>query len=212
MNAAYTENMLLEPRSATITISGNELQQIASIIQAAGEPVVYVSPESIEVGYLAGNTTLTVTSNTDWTATEEVDWLTVTNSGSGNGTITVNYIENPIYEDRTAAIIISIGSGNPVVVNVTQHSSEVGIPENDQDGLRIYPNPAKSLFVIEANATTYPAMDVRLTDPSGVTVLTQTCKGKERYSFDISGLSAGTYTLNIKSNEKNVSRKIVIIK
>lgn len=212
MNAAYTENMLLEPRSATITISGNELQQIASIIQAAGEPVVYVSPESIEVGYLAGNTTLTVTSNTDWTATEEVDWLTVTNSGSGNGTITVNYIENPIYEDRTAAISISIGSGNPVVVNVTQHSSEVGIPENDQDGLRIYPNPAKSLFVIEANATTYPVMEVRLTDPSGVTVLTQTCKGKERYSFDISGLSAGTYTLNIKSNDKNVSRKIVIIK
>ncbi|HLN52922.1 MAG TPA: BACON domain-containing carbohydrate-binding protein [Lentimicrobium sp.] len=212
MNATYTENMLFEPRSATITISGNGLEQIASIIQAAGEPVVYVSPETVEVGYLAGTTNLTVTSNSDWTVTEEADWMTVTNSGTGNGTITVDYIENPIYEDRTAVITVSVGSGTPAVINFTQHASEVGIPENDQDGIRIYPNPAKSLFVIEANASLYPEMDVRLTDPAGATVLSETCKGKDRYTFDIKDLSAGTYTLNIKSNEKSISRKVVIIK
>lgn len=212
MNVTYTENMLLESRSATITISGNELQKEASIIQAAGEPVVYVSPESIEVGYLAGSTSLTVTSNTDWTATKDAEWLTITESGSGNGTIEVTYTENPVYEDRTAVITISIGSGNPVLVNVTQHASEVGIPENEQDGLRIYPNPAKNVFVIEANTSMHPVMEVRLADQTGVTVLTQTCKGKDRYTFDISDLAAGTYTLNIKSNEKSISRKVVVVK
>ncbi len=212
MSAAYSENMLLEPRSATITISGNDLQQNASIIQAAGEAVVYVSPENVEVGYLAGSTDLTVTSNTDWTATEEADWLTITPSGSGNGIITANYTENPVYEDRTTPITVSIGSGNPVVVNFVQRASEVGIPENDQDGLRIYPNPAKNVFVIEANSATYPVMDVRVTDPAGMVVLQQVCKGKERYSFDVKNLSAGTYTLNIQSAEKSISRKIVIVK
>ena len=212
MNAVYAENQSLESRSATITISGNDLQQVASLIQAAGEPTLFVSPETVEVTYFAGTTELTVTSNTDWTATDNADWMTITEAGSGNGTITVNYTENPAYVDRTAVITITIAGKDPVLVNITQRASEVGIIENGIDGLSIYPNPATSQFVIEANTNMYPNMTVRLTDAAGRTVLSQECKGNERYTFDISGIAEGAYTVNILSNDKNVTRKIVVVR
>jgi len=209
MNIPYTENQTLQSRSATITITGPELQQVVSILQAAGEPSVFVSPETVEVTYQAGSTNLTVTSNTDWTATENADWLTITNSGSGNGTIAVTYTENPDYSDRVAPINVSVAGQEPVVVNFTQRASEVGIEETATDGLRIYPNPAVRQFVIEANKTDYPKMTVKLADPSGMNVLTQECSGKERYTFDVSKLSTGNYTVTIQSATRNVIRKIV---
>jgi len=212
MNATYAENQTLVSRSATITITGNELQQVASLIQAAGEAVIFVSPETVEVTYLAGATELTVTSNTDWTATDDAEWITITPSGSGNGTIAVTYTENPAYVDRTAVITITIAGKDPVQVTITQRASEIGIEENSIDGLSIYPNPATSQFVIEANTNMYPWMTVRLTDAAGVTVLTQECKGDQRYTFDISKLSAGTYTINIQTDGRNVARKIVVIR
>lgn len=212
LNAEYTENIALVDRTAIVTIAGADQSVDVTITQAAGEPLVYVSPESLEVTYPAGTTNLTVTSNTDWTATSNAEWLTVTASGSLSGTITVNYTENPLYVDRNATISISIAGGTPVNVAVTQRASEVGIAETALDGLKIYPNPATTQFVIEANTTLYPQMTVKLTDPAGLTVLTKECKGKDRYTFNISDLSVGTYTINILSADKTVARKIVIVK
>ncbi len=212
MNAEITENLTLVERSAIITVSGNELSVNASIIQAAGEAMVYISPENAEVTYQAGTTNLTVTSNTDWTATETADWMTITPSGTGNGTIAVNYTENPAYVDRVAPISVAVAGKEPVIVTVTQRASEVGIEETNVDGLRIYPNPANNRFVIEANKALYPQMTVKLSDPAGTTVLTEECKGKDRYTFDVSNLSAGTYTISIITTDKNVARKIVIVK
>ncbi|MGE5318260.1 MAG: BACON domain-containing protein [Chloroflexota bacterium] len=212
MSVPYTENQTLISRSATITITGADQQQSVSIIQAAGEPNVFVSPETVEVTYPAGSTNLTVTSNTDWTATDEADWLTITAAGSGNGTITADYTENPLYSDRIAHISIAVAGKTPVQVLFTQRASEVGIEENFQDGLSIYPNPANKQFVLRAATSLYPKMKVRIADAAGLNVLTQDCTGKERYTFDVSKLSAGTYTLSIITDQKTISRKIVIVR
>lgn len=212
MNAQYSANMTFVERSAVITIHGNEIQQELSVIQAAGEAVVYVSPMTPEVTYLAGTTNLTVTSNADWTATDDADWTTITASGSGNGTIVVDYAQNPLHAQRIANISVAVAGKTPVVVQLKQRESEVGIEENTLDGIRIYPNPATTQFVIEANKTMYPQMTVRVVDPSGNTVLTKECTGKERYSFDVTNIAAGTYSINIITTDKNISRKVVIIK
>lgn len=210
MIVPYTENLALQSRSAAITISGADQQQGVSIIQAAGEPNVYVSPETVEVNYLAGSTNLTVTSNTDWTVTDDSDWLTVTPAGSGNGTIVADYTENPVYTDRTALISVTVAGKAPVVINFLQRASEVGIEENAKDGLNIYPNPANKQFVIETAGNLYPVMTVMMSDGTGANVLTRECTGKERYTFDVSNLTTGTYTLSIISGQKTITRKIVI--
>lgn len=211
LSVQYAENMELVQRSATININGNTSTQL-TINQAAGVPVVYISPETLEVDYIAGSTTLTVTSNTAWTATDDAEWLTVTASGNGSGSIDANFTENPTYVERTATITVAITGGDPKTVALTQKPSTVGMEETALEGLRIYPNPASSQFVIEANATMYPNMTVKLSTPSGKSVLTQECSGKERYTFDISKLTAGTYTISIITAEKNVARKLVIVK
>lgn len=212
MNVPYQENLTLQSRTAIITISGADLQQQVVINQAAGEATVYVSPENVEVGYLAGNTNLTVTSNTDWTATDDADWLTITESGSGNSSITASFTENPNYTDRIANISVAVAGKAPVVVPFTQRASEVGIEENFADGIRIYPNPVNKQFVLEANITQYPQMTVRLIDSKGLNNLTSDCTGKERYTFDVSKLPAGAYSVNIQTEEKNITRKIVIVR
>jgi PKD repeat protein len=211
LSIQYAENMELVSRSATITISGNNSTEL-TINQAAGVPVVYISPETLEVDYIAGSTTLTVTSNTAWTATDNADWLTVTASGNGSGSIDANFTENLTYVERTAIITVTITGGDPKTVTLTQKPSTVGMEETALDGLRIYPNPASSQFVIEANVTMYPSLTVKLSNPAGTSVLTQECSGKERYTFDVSKLTAGTYTINIITAEKNVARKLVIVK
>jgi hypothetical protein len=62
---------------------------------------------------------LTVTSVGAWTANPSQTWLTVTPSGSGNGSITVTASVNPGTTARTAVITV-IGSGSSVTVPVTQ--------------------------------------------------------------------------------------------
>ncbi len=212
MNAVYSANMTLQERSAIITIEGHDLIQQASVIQAAGQPMVFVSPENIEVSYLAGTTVLTVTSNTDWTVTENADWLTTTSGGTGNGSLEINYNENETYIDRTTDITVAVTGGDPVIVVFTQTASTVGIEEFDSEGLRIYPNPAGNQFVLEANAQKFTNMTVSVSDPAGLVVLTRECNGSERHTFDVSKLSSGTYMINIKSKDLNISRKLVIIK
>lgn len=212
INATYSENQSLVSRSATITITGNDLVVLASLIQAAGEPMIYVSPENINVPYLAGSTSLTVTSNTDWTASADSAWITLTPSGNGNGSITVDYIENPYYADRTSTISVAVTGKEPVAVTMTQNSSELALPENEIDGLRIYPNPASDQFVIEANSLLYPVMEVLLKNPAGETVMTKTCSGKDKYIFNTHDLSSGTYMIHIDSKDHSITRKIVIVK
>lgn len=211
LSVQYAENMELVARSASISINGNNSTEL-TVNQAAGVPVVYISPETLEVDYIAGSTTLTVTSNTAWTAADDAEWLTVTASGNGSGSIDANFIENPTYVERTATITVTIIGGDPKTVTLTQKPSTVGMEETAIDGLRIYPNPASSQFVIEANTAMYPKMTVKLSNTAGTSVLTQECSGKERYTFDISKLTAGTYTISIVTAEKSVARKIVIVK
>jgi len=212
INAAYPENQSLISRSATITITGNDLVVLASLIQAAGEPMIYVSPENINVPYLAGSTSLTVTSNTDWTASADSAWITLTPSGNGNGSITVDYIENPYYVDRISTITVAVAGKEPIAVTITQNSSELALPENEIDGLRIYPNPASDQFVIEANSLLYPVMEVLLKNPAGETVMAKTCSGKDKYIFNTHDLSSGTYMIHIDSKDHSITRKIVIVK
>ncbi len=210
--ADYEENLTLSERSAMITLQGHDLSQQASVIQAAGEPMVFVSPEEVEVSYHPGATTLTVTSNTDWTVTDDAEWLTTTAGGSGNGSLELTYIENTTYVDRQANISVAIDGADPVIVRLTQTASTVGIEDLNVAGLRIYPNPAVNEFILEAGTAVKSSINVSLSDPSGSNIFTRECSGNERYTFDLSNIPAGTYMINIKSDDINISRKLVIVR
>jgi len=208
----YEQNPTIAERSAAITVLGSELSMATSLQQAGAEPALAVSPANAVEGYLAGTVNFDVTSNTDWTASADSAWLTVTPSGTGNGTLVATYVQNPYYTDRTSTISVVIAGKDPQTVSVTQHSSEVGIEEANDQGIRIYPNPSKGLFVIEVDPSKYASMEVELTDLAGHSILKRVCNGENRYFFDLKDLTQGTYNIQISTETDKITRKIVIVR
>lgn len=212
MSANYTENQETQTRSAIIYLNANGMQQqTASIIQAAAEAFINVATQQLEITAPAGTQNVILMSNTDWSASSSQDWLTVTPSGTGNGNLALTYSENTLTNDRTAIVSIKTGNEVKATVNVTQ-LSYVGIAENETSGFQIYPNPANDYFVIEVNKSLHPEITISINDQAGLSVITRTLKGSERYTINSAKLAAGTYTLNIISGDKSVAHKLVIVR
>jgi hypothetical protein len=119
--ANYTVNALTTSRVAniTVTISGAPAV-IVTVTQAGAAPTLTVSPPNQNVPAITGSTSFTVTSNSSWTVLSDQTWCTVTTSGSGNGTITANYTDNPNTFTRVANVTTTVTGLSPVIVTVTQ--------------------------------------------------------------------------------------------
>src|SRR3972149_10147832 len=94
--------------------------RIVTVTQAAFSYTLTVTPSGRNVDYTAGSTTFLITSNTSWTVSDDAGWLSITpENGSGNGTITATYTENPNTVVRSGTITIN-GGGITRTVKVTQ--------------------------------------------------------------------------------------------
>ncbi len=82
-----------------------------------------VTPANQDVNYVAGSTSFSVVSNTDWSATCDQTWCEVTLSGAGDGTIVANYTLNYTALQRVATITVTAEGLSPEVVTVTQDGS-----------------------------------------------------------------------------------------
>jgi hypothetical protein len=110
-----------------------------------------VMPLVRNVSAAAGSTTFDITTTLGWTVTESVPWLNVTPmTGSGNGTLNVNYGENTTGSSRVGSITITATGGAPSqTVMVTQASyptHSINLPEG-WSGLSSYIMPANNDIV-----------------------------------------------------------------
>lgn len=215
-NATLSLNYELNPipveRTAIISVVGSQMTLSATLIQEAGTASLEVDPLNALVLSEAGSVDFTVTSNVAWAAEADSAWLSVTQSGSGNGILTAGYTANPYSGSRTSIITV-IGEGlTPFAVSVTQNGTGVGIDENELNSIRIYPNPAKDEFIVEANPSEYPEFKIQLLNLAGVEILSKQCSGKEKYSVDISSVKSGSYMIRIKSGDKMINHIILIMK
>jgi hypothetical protein len=75
-----------------------------------------------------------------------------------------------------------------------------------------FPNPTNGIITIKINNYNGD-LDFSLVDISGRKVFEQNKTNfHHEKSFDFSGIDSGTYLLNIKTNEHNVVKKIIINK
>ncbi len=122
---SYQQNNLTTPRSGQITVSSPGLPNVVVTVNQAGAgATLTVTPANRDVAATAGSTTFSLNSNTGWAVNESVPWLSVTPmSGTGNGTLSVNYGENATGSTRVGTINITATGGSPSVnVTVTQVS------------------------------------------------------------------------------------------
>ncbi|MEI6062249.1 MAG: BACON domain-containing carbohydrate-binding protein [Bacteroidota bacterium] len=121
ITATYTQNTQVTGRIANITVTVTGLTPIlVTVTQAAGSPVLTVTPANQNVSTTAGNTTFAVSSNSTWTTSSNAAWCTVTPSGTGDGTLVANFTANTLVTSRIATITVTAAGLTPVAVTVTQ--------------------------------------------------------------------------------------------
>ncbi|MDO9510495.1 MAG: BACON domain-containing carbohydrate-binding protein [Bacteroidales bacterium] len=165
----YEENLSVDPRVATITvtISGSSPVTV-TVSQAGATTYLSVSPSSQSVTSAAGNTNFDVSSNVNWTTVSNVTWCTVTPSGSGNNQMTVTYTENLSVLPRTGVITVNGTGTNPVNVSVVQAGATASLLVTPNSQTVNYPE-GTALYTVTSNASWTALSDVNwcTATPSG---------------------------------------------
>jgi len=117
----YEENPAIIARTAQITVTVTGLPAITvTLIQEGAAPKLVVSPPDQPVTDPAGNTSFAVLSNTNWVVNSDQKWCIVNAAGTGNGSISATYSENPTASPRVANISVNVNGIATIIVTVTQ--------------------------------------------------------------------------------------------
>ena len=120
ITVTYDKNSSASSRSGSITISAPSVPDVVVTVNQSGATLA-VTPASQSVTAPAGTTTFSVASNTAWMVSKSVSWFMVAPmSGTANGTLTVNYNQNPSVTPRSGQITISSTGLPNVIVTVNQ--------------------------------------------------------------------------------------------
>jgi photosystem II stability/assembly factor-like uncharacterized protein len=211
LNVDYAENPGVNQRICHITVAVAGLSaQVVTVTQAGSAPTLFVMPQNQDVTYMAGTTTFSVTSNTDWTAQSGSPWVTVTASGSGSGTLEADYLQNPSTSPRVDSITITVSGLSPLTVTVSQDGAPIGIGNISMNGIFIYPNPAAGAFYIVPNGYMNQEMRVQIVDITGRGILSRKCRGEKEYRFDVSALPEGCYFIRITTDSLVQAERLII--
>ncbi len=212
IDAVYEENTSTATRTAILTVTVSGLSPVTvTVTQSGAAPILAVQPSNQDVPFSAGSTNFSVTSNTVWSAISDAPWCIVTSSGSGSGTLMANYTANPSNIQRIAHIQVSVNGLSPVTVTVTQ-APLVSVEELTEDGIRIYPNPARGVFRVVIDQGWKQIMEISVVDYTGKTIASKINQGEKEYEFDLSSSPQGAYMIKIKTENSILTRKLVISK
>ena len=165
----YDENTSISQRIATITVIVSGLRaQTVTITQSGAAPILLVSPANQNVTAIAGSVTFDVSSNTNWTAVSNASWCTVDPSGSGNGSLLANFETNTSNIARIATINVMVSGMPSQMVTVSQDGSTVGIQEDLQKSIQVYPNPSRGNFMVSSGTAGEFPVEITIMDISGL--------------------------------------------
>lgn len=219
VTSANTYTWNLSPASAG-SISGTGISSTVQWdAQFVGTAYIHVSgTNNCGTGPNSSDLAIQINDNPNTpTVTQSTDTL-FSSSSSGNqwykSTGIINGATNSIYiptSNGTYHVTVTNGAGcssqsaNHQVINVSISQS------TDGHELRIYPNPAKDIIVVEYDNDT--KMHLRLINVLGQTLYSSDFKGSKK--IDISTVSNGVYFIELieKGNsESSIQRKVIVYK
>ena len=119
LTVSYDLNLLFEPRTAIITLSGPGVNdQTVTLVQEKSGAILTVNPASETVAATSGTVDFVVSSNINWSISENIDWFEAVKAN--DNTLRVNYNENFQTESRTETVTLSGEGVNPVSVTIIQ--------------------------------------------------------------------------------------------
>lgn len=188
--------------TANSTFYFDDIYQISS-----ASNILNISKYAASIAAAPNSTqTFDIQSNVNWTITSNQSWLTASvANGSGNATITLTAEQNTTSSIRTANVLVSAPGLVPQNLIVTQELGTTAVSNIQNPLIKIYPNPAKDMILIDgfsANAV------VSLYDVTGKLLFTQVLNQKQ---LDISFLKNGIYLLRITEKKGFTLKKLVKI-
>lgn len=154
ITVTYMENLTLNERTATITITGsNGVSTIQiPVTQAASQPFMNVDPTSLSVSAPAGTINFDIITNVPWSVTDDANWLSLSpTNGVNNGTVTVNFNENTATQNRCATITVAGQNGvAPIEIEICQEGVSVTI-DVSTDTVRLPYTAGNQTFDIMTN-------------------------------------------------------------
>ena len=209
--ATYMSNPTVNQRVASITVAVTGISSQMVTVTQQGEPrAVEVTPSNQDVAVPAGTTDFTVTSNTDWVAVSNSSWCTVTPSGTGNGTIIATYSENS-GSPRIDTITVTVTGVTPQKVTVTQEGT-TGISEKSANTLVVYPNPTTGQLIVLPGESSGQTDDLKVMDLTGRTIFSEVINPGQQYTFDLSPYPGGYYLVQVTSEGKTQTKKVILNK
>jgi uncharacterized protein (TIGR02145 family) len=204
------ENISTSPRTAIITVSGNEvISQYIIVNQDASQASLSVSTNKINLEAIANSqSSFDINSNVSWEIGKDESWLEIDKqSGSNNATITITATANPYNTSRTAILTVSGNNVTTKFIAVTQEATITDINESIDQKIELFPSPVYNKLNIsfpnqmsEANVIIFNSDGVKLFEM----VLTQ-----KDFEIDMGKYSSGIYFLQIVSKENLLIQKII---
>jgi hypothetical protein len=103
--------------------------------------------------------------------------------------------------------------GGRIDIGPYEYGAPQGIATNDfVNHISFYPNPSTNEITIKTDNNNEQSIILSLKNIQGKEVLNKKINFKDKYSFDVSGLSNGIYILTLQNEKENYMRKIVIQK
>lgn len=136
-----------------------------------------------------------------------------------NGASTQNIMVN-----AAGSYVVTITDSNGCSVNLSASliqntddsckPSKVSVPVIERQYISIYPNPAHSSVMVKFFSNAAEAVQVKLTDITGKTVLIEDINavaGENNKSLSLSGISAGMYFINISSADTQYKGQKLVV-
>ncbi len=192
-------------------------------------PTLAIAPGTWTVRHLGGVIDYAVTSNVSWTATESYDWLTsVTSTGNGTGSYSVNFLTNPTGTKRTANLTLSGGGltrnfklvqlDDPALNPFNGNDDDQALAEPilaedrgegpDANGIELFPNPTSGLVTLLL-PDDLPT-EVALVDATGRQILR--ASGSAGIDMNLSDLPNGVYWLKIQHAGASLVKSLVLLR
>jgi hypothetical protein len=117
-----------------------------------------------------------------------------------------------ILEDGTYTVDVTLEGCSSAVSNniVIIHTD---IVDADAEIVSVYPNPNKGAFWLSLNSTDYAVYDMQVINSTGGVVYQMSdlrVNGAFKQYFELQGISAGVYTIVLRSDKRQIFRKIII--
>jgi uncharacterized repeat protein (TIGR02543 family) len=115
------ENPTIAVRKAVVTFKAGTLTKTVTVMQAAGDPALWIDPAEWDIAMEGGTRTVMVNSNTRWSVRSSQTWLVPSKtSGTGNSSMTLMAKANATTVSRTATLTFTAPGVASRTIAVTQ--------------------------------------------------------------------------------------------